>query len=86
MSLADRIARLEARRPASPSDPVTRAALELLDDAELAEVGDLFRAHGADWTADLPVDAQARIVALLNGAKARAVQSVNPATAQAGGA
>ena len=38
MSLADRIARLEARRPASPADPVTMAALDLLDDGENQQV------------------------------------------------
>lgn len=86
VKLSDRIARLEARHRTTESDPVTMAALDLLDDAELREVGDTFRTHAAQWTADLPQDAQARVLALLAGAKARAVQLANPAMARAGGA
>lgn len=83
--LSDRITRLEDRFRPTQHDPVTMAALDLLDDGELDEVGGLFRAHGVEWTADLPQDAQARVLALLDGAKARAVQSTNPATAGAAG-
>lgn len=85
VSLADRIARLEARHRPTESDPVTTSALDLLDDAELDEVGGLFRAHGAEWTADLPPTAQARVLALLACAKARAVQLGNPVSAGAAG-
>lgn len=72
MSLADRIARLEDRHRRAPADPITAAGLALLDDAELDEVNGLFVTHGAEWTADLPPDAQDRVLALLDAAKARA--------------
>lgn len=86
MSLADRIARLEARRPPVRHDPITAAALDLLDGDELTEIDGLFKAHGVGWTDELPPAAQARVVELLDGAKARAVQSGNPATAGAAAA
>lgn len=86
VKLGDRVTRLEDRfRPAQHfDDPITMAALDLLDDDELNEVGGLFRTHGVEWTADLPQDAQARVLALLAGAKARAVQLRNPASARTG--
>lgn len=85
MKLSDRITRLEDRLRPTQHDPVTMAALDLLDDDELNEVGGLFRTHGVEWTADLPQDAQAHVLALLAGAKARAVQFTNPVMAGAAG-
>lgn len=87
-NLTVRLDKLEAdirRTRSAHSDPVTMAALDLLDDDELNEVGGLFRTHGVEWTADLPQDAQARVLALLAGAKARAVQLRNPASAGVSG-
>lgn len=88
-SLSKRVDRLEgsARRMRSAcEDPVTITALDRLTDDELAEIGGLFRSHGAEWTADLPQEAQNRVLALLANAKDRAVQSANPAPARLSGA
>lgn len=85
MKLSDRITRLEDRFRPTQHDPVTAAALDLLDDDELNELGRLFRTHGVEWTAALPQDAQARVLALLDAGKARAVQSTDSATADAAG-
>lgn len=85
-NIENRIERLEEIQRMRPAceDPVTMATLDLLSDDELAEVGGLFRSHGAEWTADLPLDAQARVLALLANAKDRAVQSSNTARARPG--
>lgn len=85
MKLADRVARLEAHRSASPADDLF--AFDLLDrltDDELAELGGLFRSHGAEYLAGMPADAQARALALLARAKVRLVQSSNQASARPG--
>jgi Mg/Co/Ni transporter MgtE len=73
------------RHQRAPADPVLSADLDALTGDELDELDGLFKTHAADWTADLPPDAQARVLELLDAAKARAVQSVDSAAAGAAG-
>lgn len=71
MRLADRVARLEARRPVSPHDPFADGVLERLTYSELAELGDLFRDNGVDEVEGLPADAHDRAMELLSIARQR---------------
>lgn len=68
MKLADRIARLEARRPPVRPDPFADGVLEKLTDSEL---GDLFRHNGVEEFEDLPIDLRARAMELLSTARQR---------------
>ncbi len=84
VSLEDRIARLEARHRPTESDPVTMAALDLLDDAELHELGDLFRHNGVDELEDLPAASLARATELLAAARQRSDPAPWPASSAPG--
>lgn len=87
-SMMARLDRLETdvrRTRSAHSGPFADGVLDRLTDAELHELGDLFRRHGAEYLEDMPADAQARAMELLAAARARPVQSTNPAAARAGG-
>ena len=74
------IRRTRSARP----DPFAAVELERLTDAELHELGDLFRCHGVDELEDMPVDAQARAMELLSTARQRSDPAPWPASSAPG--